>query len=333
MRKIFKSIFTIWFVAFIFTIAPAQPVGAGDPAVNPIYIPNPKVFIGGWHGWGEAGGVEITACGDGVEGECLEISWLGDYISAVYKYGVGIAVVLAVVMIMAGGFIWLLSAGSPDKVGKAKEFITSALTGLFLALFSVMILATVNPRLVTLKPMLVPRMSEVVVDGVKFGETSDLPGRPTGWTLAATAENTYYREFLREYEQWNLNGEQIEIRNYNFRRLTSEEGGLLVDKENTSIASYEIKANSDVDAYIRGNFRQEGSSLLGQAYTLGSGLFGHETDFNEDSFVDEGVRYTFQEADDSGPDRWVVEVPVWNARATMNESVWGSIRAGIFGAF
>jgi len=79
-----------------------------------------------------------------------KIEWASQYIAAVYKFGVGLAVILAVVMIMVGGFIWLMSAGSPDKVGKAKEFITSAMTGLLLALFSFLILQTVNPELLSL---------------------------------------------------------------------------------------------------------------------------------------------------------------------------------------
>ncbi|MFA6410969.1 MAG: pilin, partial [Candidatus Buchananbacteria bacterium] len=79
------------------------------------------------------------------EGGKCSIPWISQYISSLYTYAVGAAAILAMVMIMIGGFIWLLSAGSPDKVGKAKEFITSALTGLLLALFSFLILNTVNP--------------------------------------------------------------------------------------------------------------------------------------------------------------------------------------------
>jgi len=83
------------------------------------------------------------------DGTQCNIGWIGQYISAIYQYGVGLAAVLAVVMIMAGGFIWLMSGGSPDKVGVGKDFITAALTGLILALFSFLILQTINPKLVS----------------------------------------------------------------------------------------------------------------------------------------------------------------------------------------
>jgi len=82
-------------------------------------------------------------------GDSCNLGWISKYIAMIYKFGVGLAIMLAVVMIMVGGFIWLMSAGSPDKVGKAKEFITSAMTGLLLALFSFLILQTVNPELIS----------------------------------------------------------------------------------------------------------------------------------------------------------------------------------------
>jgi len=89
----------------------------------------------------------VQPCGE----KSFCIPWISDYISALYQYSVGIAAILAMVMIMVGGFLWLTSAGSPDRVGKAKEFITSAIMGLALALFSFVILYTINPRLVGLQ--------------------------------------------------------------------------------------------------------------------------------------------------------------------------------------
>ncbi len=93
------------------------------------------------------------ACGKGSSETCIEINWIAKYISVVYQYGIGIAAILAVVMVMVGGFIWLASAGSPDKITKAKEFIISAITGLLLALFSFIILSAINPNLVSFQPL------------------------------------------------------------------------------------------------------------------------------------------------------------------------------------
>jgi len=76
---------------------------------------------------------------------------LGEYIGGVYKFFVGIAGIVAVVMISLGGFIWLFSGGSPDKISKAKELILGAIFGLLLALGSYLILYTINPELINLK--------------------------------------------------------------------------------------------------------------------------------------------------------------------------------------
>ncbi len=83
-------------------------------------------------------------------------SWISVYIAALYRLGVGLAAVLAVVGIMTGGFIWLASAGAADKVKMGQGIIWSSLSGLALALFSYLILYTVNPKLTSLDPLHIP---------------------------------------------------------------------------------------------------------------------------------------------------------------------------------
>jgi len=163
-------------------------------AATPLKPPSIKMSIGNFSGWGDSGG--WTQSGDKVS-----ISWLSDYISVLYQYGVGIAAVLAAVMIMAGGFIWLMSAGSPDKVGKAKDFIVSALTGLFLALFSFIILTTINPRLISMEPLEigVPKFTESTpVDTYTPNWTTSLPEDIAGvsdWRAAETKVRKWFEAF------------------------------------------------------------------------------------------------------------------------------------------
>lgn len=127
-----------------------------------------------------------------VPGQECDIGWISQYIVAIYKYGIILAAVLTTVMIMVGGFLWLMSGGSSNRVSKAKEFITNALMGLLLALFSYMLLYTINPRLTALGPISVyaPKEIEFEEGGVasqvsrgSFGGTVD-PG--TQQTLART---------------------------------------------------------------------------------------------------------------------------------------------------
>ncbi|MBI3290993.1 hypothetical protein HYZ76_01790 [Candidatus Falkowbacteria bacterium] len=98
----------------------------------------------------EIGGLKLEDSPPCEPGKPCPIDWIGQYVAALYRYGVGLAAGLSVIMIMAGGFLWLSSGGSPDRVNKAKDFIISALAGLMLAMFSFIILYTVNPRLTSL---------------------------------------------------------------------------------------------------------------------------------------------------------------------------------------
>ncbi len=76
---------------------------------------------------------------------------IANYVRAIYKYAIGIVGILAAVVLMFGGIIWLTAGGNATQIGNAKAWIGASLTGLVLALLSYMILATVNPALVNFK--------------------------------------------------------------------------------------------------------------------------------------------------------------------------------------
>ena len=142
----------------------------------------------------------VSSCGD--NSYC--IGWIGQYIGVVYRYGVGLAAVLAAVMIMVGGFLWLSSAGNPSQITKGKEFILSALTGLVLALFSFIILQTINPRLVALEPVQVKKppkitdIGEAAVIGVVVGAAAGGGGTAPRGGAQATGEEAEVRDRLAQ---------------------------------------------------------------------------------------------------------------------------------------
>ena len=70
------------------------------------------------------------------------------YLRAVFLTGIGLAGVLAVLMIVIGGIQYIGSGMSPSGKEDAKERITNAIMGLLLALLSWIILNTINPTLV-----------------------------------------------------------------------------------------------------------------------------------------------------------------------------------------
>lgn len=78
---------------------------------------------------------------------------IGNYIKAAYKYLIGIVGILATIVMMFGGVLWLTAGGSSGQVTEAKAYILSSITGLIIALGSFFILATVNPKLTEFAPI------------------------------------------------------------------------------------------------------------------------------------------------------------------------------------
>ena len=87
---------------------------------------------------------------------------IGLYIQAIYKYAIGIVGILATVVMMVGGIVWLTAGGNPTRIGEAKAYIGASLTGLILALSSYLILATINPALVNLKESGIAQVASTV---------------------------------------------------------------------------------------------------------------------------------------------------------------------------
>ncbi|MFH1744742.1 MAG: pilin [bacterium] len=77
------------------------------------------------------------------------ITVLSQYIQSIYNYAIGAIGVLATVVLMYGGVLWIIAAGNAERVGEAKAWIGAALSGLVLALASYSILFMVNPRLIS----------------------------------------------------------------------------------------------------------------------------------------------------------------------------------------
>ena len=73
------------------------------------------------------------------------------YIAALYDYGLAVAAILAAIVLMGGGLLWLTSGGNDAKITKAKEMIIGSVSGLVILFFSWIILNTINPDLLKLK--------------------------------------------------------------------------------------------------------------------------------------------------------------------------------------
>ncbi len=93
-------------------------------------------------------------------GGTKQVADYGSYVETVYRWLLGIAGTVAIIMIMVGGLQYVLSAGGAD-VGKAKARMKNAVIGLVLLFAAALLLETVNPRLLTLQPPRLPALKRI----------------------------------------------------------------------------------------------------------------------------------------------------------------------------
>lgn len=78
-------------------------------------------------------------------------SWIAEYIVAIYRYGIGIIGIVAMIAIAYGGIRRVVSMGNPGSISESKAWINSGLAGLALGLGSYMMLSMINTDLVNFK--------------------------------------------------------------------------------------------------------------------------------------------------------------------------------------
>ena len=71
---------------------------------------------------------------------CIPFSNPEQFISSLYKWGIGIGGGVAFLLIIVAGFQIIISQGDPKKIQTGKELLTSVITGIVMLIFSVFIL-------------------------------------------------------------------------------------------------------------------------------------------------------------------------------------------------
>ena len=122
----------------------------------------------------------------GTDPRYLNSPFLTDYIAQVYKYAVTVTTVLATIVIIFAGVLWITSAGNMEQIGRAKKMIARAFTGLLLAVGSYTILWTINPQLVEFGSLKILRVSEVDITETAEEEdnatyTGEIAGLKPSW--------------------------------------------------------------------------------------------------------------------------------------------------------
>lgn len=93
--------------------------------------------------------MQVTIPGtDFVKGQEIPEGGLALYLQGIFSFLIWGAIILAMLMIVVGGFYYLTSAGNASRSGEGKDRIKWAIYGLILALSSYVILNFINPDLV-----------------------------------------------------------------------------------------------------------------------------------------------------------------------------------------
>ena len=133
-----------------------------------------------------------------------------NYLNGLFKFGLGLAVVLAIIMIVIGGVQYM----STDSVSNKKDglqHVNAALGGLLLAIFAWLILRTINPAFLN---------TELAIDTIEFRNDEALevvlPGEQR------TASQQYNQELDRQLQEVNKTLKEIQADEATLRGATVE---------------------------------------------------------------------------------------------------------------
>lgn len=91
----------------------------------------------------------------------MQSDLLARYIKAIYDYGLAVTGILATIVLMGAGVIWLTSGGNESKITQAKDLIAGSLTGMAILFSAWMILNTVNPELLKLRAITLTKVEAI----------------------------------------------------------------------------------------------------------------------------------------------------------------------------
>ncbi|MEK7647330.1 MAG: hypothetical protein AAB378_03125 [Patescibacteria group bacterium] len=110
-------------------------------------------------------------------------SLISAYFSALFRFAIVAASILAVIVIIIAGLKYVGAAGNPAVINDAKDQIFWAILGLILALSSWMILNIINPELLELKLEIKPTKD---IQSAESLFTDNTPGCNSGFCWLAT---------------------------------------------------------------------------------------------------------------------------------------------------
>lgn len=125
-------------------------------------------------------GLEFSDIGKTLDKEgYIHVPYIGELIAALYKYGIAIASIVAVVLIIKNGVAIILSAGGDQKMA-AYHQIGQVVIGLVILWSSYAFLYTINPNLVEFKPLRIQYIEPVPLVSYDKKDPVSEPGATQG---------------------------------------------------------------------------------------------------------------------------------------------------------
>ena len=72
------------------------------------------------------------------------------YVSMIYTVSITLAIILATIMIIYGGYKYMTSSGNPETLAEAKDIIFGSIVGLILLVLAALLLRTISPTIVNI---------------------------------------------------------------------------------------------------------------------------------------------------------------------------------------
>ncbi len=169
--KYFNKKFLILFLILTGTLflfnAPSKVWASSPPITNPFN--NLNVTIPGLD---KISAQSAPTCQGTGDNQSCKFPWIAQYIAAIYNYAIGIVGIVAVIVMMVGGFLWLTAGGNAGQITEAQNWIKASVVGLVIALSSYVILDQISPALVFLKPITVGMVQPLSQVEQQYAQTS-----------------------------------------------------------------------------------------------------------------------------------------------------------------
>ncbi len=139
------------------------PAAAATPDPPPFQSITPQVSVSvpGLH-FGQAQ----------VQDANISVPFLSDYIKAWYRFLIPVSFLVAVIMIVVGGFYYLIGATGGDTK-KGMEYIRNAVLGVVLVMGAYTILQTINPETLNLDALQLPYIANVPLSNGELENAND----------------------------------------------------------------------------------------------------------------------------------------------------------------